>query len=95
MAAIVEQRVHRLLQHALLVTDDDLWGLQLHEVAQAIVAVDDAAVKIVEVAGGKATTLQRHQRAQVRWDDGQDGEDHPLRPRARLDEAIEKLDALG
>ena len=28
-AAVVEQRVHRLLQHALLVADDDLGGVQL------------------------------------------------------------------
>ena len=32
-AAVVEQRVDRLLQHPLLVADDDLRGVQLHAAA--------------------------------------------------------------
>ncbi len=49
-AAVVEQRVHRLLQHALLVAHDDVGGVQLHQLLQPVVAVDDAAVEIVQIA---------------------------------------------
>src|SRR5260221_5676870 len=48
--AVVEQRVDRLLQHALLVAHDDAGGTQLDQALQPVVAVDDAAIEIV--AGG-------------------------------------------
>ena len=66
MAAVVEQRIHRFLQHAFFVADDDFGRLELEEVLQPVVAVDDAAIKIVEIGGGKAAAFQRHQRTQVR-----------------------------
>ena len=95
MAAVVEERVDRLLQHALFVVDDDVGRLQLHQVPQPVVAVDDAAVEIVEVGGREAAALERDERAQVRRDDGQHLEDHPLRAGLRVDEALDDLQALG
>jgi hypothetical protein len=67
------------LQHALLVAHDDVGRAQLHQPLQAVVAVDDAAVEVVEVGGREAAAVERHQRAQVGRDDRDDGEDHPLR----------------
>src|ERR1051325_7757745 len=64
-AAVVEQRVDRFLQHALLVADDDLRGVQLLKTAQAVVAVDDAAVQVVEVTGREPAAVERDQRAQI------------------------------
>ena len=52
-AAVVEQRVDRLLQHALFVADDDFGGVEVHQLLEAVVAVDDAAVEVVQVAGGE------------------------------------------
>ena len=49
-AAVVDQRVDGLLQHALLVADDDLRRAELQQPLEAVVAVDDAAVEVVEVA---------------------------------------------
>ena len=95
VAAVVEEGVDGLLQHPLLVVDDDVGRLQLHQVAQAVVAVDDAAVEVVEVRGREAAALERDQRAQVRRDDRQDLEDHPLRAGPRVDEALDDLQALG
>src|SRR6476659_4644863 len=40
-AAVVDQRVACLLEHPLLVADDDLGRLEVEEPAQAVVAVDD------------------------------------------------------
>src|SRR5436189_2878727 len=39
--AVVEQRVYRLLQHALLVPENDLRRAMHDELLQAVVAVDD------------------------------------------------------
>ena len=77
-AAVVEQRVDRLLQHALLVADDDVGRVQLHQALQAVVAVDDAPVEVVQVGGGEAAAVERHERAEVRRNDRDDLEDHPL-----------------
>ena len=52
-AAVVEQRVHRLLQHPLLVADDDVGRLQLDQLLQAVVPVDDAAVEVVQIGRGE------------------------------------------
>src|SRR5690606_27241814 len=48
-AAVVEQRVDSLLQHALFVADDDVRRAQLHQPLQAVVAIDDAAIEVVEI----------------------------------------------
>ena len=48
-AAVVEQRVDGLLQHALLVVDDDLRRAEIQQPLEAVVPVDDAAVQVVEV----------------------------------------------
>jgi hypothetical protein len=47
VTAIVEERVHSFLQHALFVPDDDIRRLQLEQVLETVVPVDDAAIEIV------------------------------------------------
>ena len=93
-AAVVEQRVDGLLQHALLVADDDVRRAQLDQPLQAVVAVDDAAIEIVEVRRRKAPAVQRHERPQVRRDHRHDGQDHPLGLVAGLQEGLDDLEAL-
>src|SRR5688572_22891896 len=65
-AAVVEQRVDGFLQHALLVAHDDVRSVELQQAAQTVVAVDDAAIQVVEIGGREAAAIQRHQRTQVR-----------------------------
>jgi hypothetical protein len=48
-AAVVEQRVDGLLQHPLLVVDDDLRRPEVEQPLEAVVAVDHPAVQVVEV----------------------------------------------
>ena len=93
--AVVEQRVDRLLQHALFIADDDVGRAQLHQPLQAIVAVDDATVEVVEIGGGEAPAVERHERPQVRRNDRHLGQDHPLRLVARVHEGLDDLQPLG
>ena len=95
VAAVVKQGVHRLLQHAALVALDDLRRLQGRQLAQAVVAVDDAAVEVVQVAGSEAATGQRNERTQVRRDDRKNGEHHPLRLALAVQETLRELETLG
>ena len=95
MAAVVEQGVHGFLEHALFIADDDFRSLEAQEGLQAVVAVDDAAVQVIQVRRGEAAAFQRNQRAQVRGNHGQHVQDHPFRARVGLKEALGQLQALG
>ena len=85
-AAVVEQRVDGLLQHALLVVDDDLRRAEVEQPLEAVVPVDHAAVEVVEVGRGEAAAVELHHRAELRRDHRHGLEDHPLRLVLRLDE---------
>src|SRR6266699_2019016 len=78
-AAVVEQRVHRLLQHALFVPEDDLRRPVQDQLLQPVVAVDNAAVQVVQIARREPPAVERHQRPQVGRDDRDDVQDHPAR----------------
>ncbi len=60
LAAVVEEAVHGLLQHALLVSQDHLRRLDLHQTLEAVVADDHTAVEVVQVAGSEAAAVQGH-----------------------------------
>ena len=93
-AAVVEQCVDGLLQHALLVVDDDLRRAEVKQPLEAVVAVDHAAVEVVEVRGREAATVELHHRAQFRRDHRHGLEDHHLGLVARVQERGHDLQAL-
>ena len=94
-AAVVEQRVDRFLQHALFVADDHVRRMQFHQLLQTVVAVDDAAIEIVEIGGRETAAIERHQRTQFRRNHRQHVEDHPLRLVAGFAEAFDHAQTLG
>ena len=94
-AAVVEQGVDRLLEHAALVPDDDLRRVELEQALQAVVAVDDAAVEIVEIARREAAAVERDERAEIRREHRDHREHHPLGAVAALAERLDDLEALG
>ncbi len=73
---------------------------QLEQPLEAVVAVDDAAVEIVEIGRGETAAVELHHRAQFGRDHRHGGEDHPLglvaRAQERFDdfEALDRFDAL-
>src|ERR671921_313670 len=99
-AAVVEQRVDGLLQHPLLVVDDDLRRAEVEQALEPVVAVDDAAVEVVEVRGREAAAVELHHRAQLRRDHRHGLEDHhvgrvdPLALAVGLQEGRDDLQAL-
>ena len=92
--AVVEQRVHGLLQHALLVVDDDLGSTEVEQALQAVVAVDDAAVQIVQIRRGEAAAVELHHGAQIGRNNRDDVQDHVGRLVVRLEERIHHFQAL-
>src|SRR5687768_1121893 len=93
-AAVVDERVARLLQHPLLVTDDDLGRPELEKPLEAVVAVDDAAVQVVQVGRREAAAVELDHRPQVRRDHRQYRQDHPVRARPRATEGLDEAEPL-
>src|SRR5450759_951496 len=97
---VVEQRVDRFLKHALFVAQNDFRRTMADQLLETVVAVDDAAVQVVQVRRCEAATVERHERTQIRRDDWDDVQDHPLRLVAhvalvaRVAERIDDLEAL-
>jgi len=48
------------LQHAPLVADDDLGRVQLEQALEAVVAIDHAAIQIVQIARRETATVERY-----------------------------------
>ena len=89
------RRVHGFLEHALFVAHDDIGRAQFHEPFEPVVAVDDAPVEVVEVAGGEAAAVELDHGAQLGRDDRQGGEHHPFGPVAGLAEILHDAQAFG
>jgi hypothetical protein len=94
-AAVVEEGVDGFLQHALLVADDDFGRVQVHQLLEAVVAVDDAAIEVVEVGRGEAAAVEWHEGAKLWRDHGDHVEDHPLGLVVGLAEGLDDLETLG
>ena len=95
MTAIVEQCVDRFLQHAFLIMDDHIRSLELQEVFETVVAVDNATIQVIEVGGSKTATFERNERTEIRRNDRQDFEDHPLGAGAGSHETLNGFQAFG
>jgi hypothetical protein len=94
LLGVVEQGVHRLLEHPFLVADDDVRGVEREQAFEAVVAVDHPAVQVVQVRGGEAAAVQLDHGPELRGDHGNHVQDHPLRPVVRVAELLHDLDAL-
>ncbi len=95
MPAVVQQGVHRLLQHAFLVAYDDFRSVYSQQVAQAVVAIDDAAVKVIQVRGGKTPALYGDQGSEVGRQHWQHMQDHPARVHFIFAKALEQAHSFG
>ena len=90
---VVNQGIHRFLEHALLVADDDVRRAQFQKPLEAVVPVDDPQVEVVQVTGGEATAVQLHHRAQFRRQHGEHFQNHPLGTVARTAQPFHHLEA--
>ena len=61
--SVVEKGVDGFLKHPFFVTNNDLGRAQLDQSLQAVVAVDHAAVKVVQVRSCETAPVQGNQRA--------------------------------
>ena len=92
--AVVEQGVHSLLEHALLVVHDDFGSTKVEQSLQAVIAVDDATVQVVEVGGRETTAVELDHRTKIRRNDRDNVENHVGRTVVRLQERVDDLQTL-
>ena len=62
---IINQSIYSLLQHALLVADNNVRSTKLQQTLQAVVSVDNTTIQIVQIRGSKTATIQLNHRAQL------------------------------
>ena len=91
---VVEQCVDGLLEHALLVVDDDLRRTEIKQALEAVIAVDHATVEIVQVRGREAATIELNHRAQIRRDNRDCVEHHAGGRIGGVHERRDNLEAL-
>ena len=94
-ATVIQQRINRLLQHALFVAHDDVRRRQVKQTLQTVVTVDHTAIQIVQIGGRKAAAIQRYQRTQIRRQNRQNSHDHPFRLVAGAVKGFHQLQTLG
>src|SRR5512146_309183 len=92
---VVEQGVDGFLEHALFVAHDDFRSVQVHQLLETVVAVDDATIEIVEIGGRETSAIEWNEGTQLRRNDRNHVENHPLRLVAGLAEGFDDLEALG
>jgi hypothetical protein len=93
-AAVVEQRVDGLLEHPLLVPEDDLRRPDVDELLQPVVPVDDAAIEIVEIRRREPAAFERDERAEIRRQHRDHAQDHPLGAVSALTERLDDPEPL-
>ena len=93
-AAVVDKCVHSLLKHTLFVAHDDFGSAVINKSFQTVVAVNNSAVQIVQIAGCKASAVKLYHGADVRRNDGNNVKDHPLGLVAGLSERFHHFKAL-
>src|SRR5437763_3326230 len=94
MAAVVEQSINSFLQHPFFVANDDVRSLEQEQVFETVIAINNPTIKIVKVRSRKTPAFQWNKRTQIRRDDRQHIENHPLGTCVRVLESLDELEAL-
>ena len=92
-SAVVDQSVDGLLEHALFVAADNFWSVETMQTTQTIVAVNDAAVQVVQVRSGETATIKWNHWTQVWWNNWDNAQNHPTWGNDVLLQAVEQLEA--
>ena len=71
--AVVDERVHRFLQHTLFVFDYHLGRAELHHSFKTVVAVYNSSVQIVEVGRSESAAVELNHRTEFGREHGKDG----------------------
>ena len=91
---VVHKGIYSLLKHPFLISENDLWNFGIQKILQPIVPGDDPPVKVVEITGGKPSSLERHKGSKIGRNNGKNLKDHPLRTIAGKAKSLDDPEAL-
>ena len=92
--SVIEEGIHGLLEHPLLVPDDDLGSVQFQEPLETIVPIDHPSIEIVQIGGRKSPAVEGNQGPKIRRDHRNHLQNHPLRFVPRFQEGFDDLESL-
>src|SRR6266567_3809632 len=92
--AVVEQGVDRLLEHPLLIVNNDLRCTEVQQPLEPVVPVDNPPVQVVQVRGGEPAAVELNHRPQVRRDHWDAVEHHAERAVGGVQERGDNLEPL-
>ncbi len=90
---IINKGIDCFLKHALFIAGNHLGCVQLQQTLQTIVAVDNTAVQIIQVRGGKPAAVKRNHRTEVRGNHRKHRHNHPRRINLILHKTAQQLHA--
>ena len=93
-SAVIDQRVHSFLQHTLFVFDDHFRSGNFHHLLEAVIAVDNAAIQIVQIGRSESAAVQLYHRTDIRRYYGKHGKNHPFGAVAALSERFHHFQTL-
>ena len=82
------------MEHTLFIADDDVGCADFLQFLEAVVAVDDSAIEVIEVTCCKTATVKLNHRTEIGRKDGKHVEDHPFRAVATETECFNDFKAL-
>ena len=91
MTTVVDKCVNSLLQHSLFVSYDNVRSFKLEHSLKTVISVDNTSVKVVKVTGCISAAVEHDHRSEVRRDNRNNVEYHPLRTVARNSECLNDL----
>ena len=93
-AAVIDESIHGFLEHTLFVAHDNIGRIQIHEAFETLVAVYDAAIKVVHVTNGKFPSIECHEWTEIRWQYRNDCKHHPFGSITTCDKTLDYFEAF-
>ena len=88
---VIEQDIHRFLEHPLLIANDDVRSLEIEKAFKPVVAIDDPAIQIVQVRRRESSSVQRHERPQIGGEHRDGIHNQPIGTVLRFAEGVDDL----
>ena len=93
-SAVFDEGVDGLLEHSLFVSNDYVGSVELEKSFKTVVAVDNAAVEVVQIRGGETAAVQLNHGAKIGGNDRHNVKNHPLGAVTRQAEGLDNVKAL-
>lgn len=93
--SVIDEGVDGLLEHTLFIANDNIWSLEFEKAIKAIIAINDAAIEVVEIGSGESAAVELNHRAQFWGDNGDNVHNHPFGAIAGFAEGFDDFESAN